>query len=186
MKFGQLLEHLKNTFYLQNNGKNGAERLVPDLFFFKKKKRSFTRGESKWLAASFQYISIAFNLAYRINKLYKTLRLLIQRYAQFWFFRKGPGTIFSTYFFFWDFSRKIFFRLYSINWPHFIAWLPLLFKILDHMCITIVCFPGCDVCFLGYNFEVNLIFLIKPFFYMTKNSWQTFNGPEDEKAFVVK
>ena len=39
MKFGQLLEHLKNTFYLQNNGKNGAERLVPDLFFFFKKKK---------------------------------------------------------------------------------------------------------------------------------------------------
>ena len=108
MKFGQLLEHLKNTFYLQNNGKNEAERLVPDLFFFFKKKRSFTRGESKWLAASFQYISIAFNLAYRINKLYKTLRLLIQRYAQFWFFRKGPGTIFSTYFFFEIFQEKYF------------------------------------------------------------------------------
>ena len=28
------------------------------------------------------------------------------------------------------------------------------------MCIPIVCKPGCDV----MNFEVNLIFLIKPFF----------------------
>ena len=31
------------------------------------------------------------------------------------------------------------------------------------MCIAIVCFPGCDV----INFEINLIFLINLFFYMT-------------------
>ena len=33
-------------------------------------------------------------------------------------------------------------------------------EILGNMCIAIVCKPGCDV----MNFEVNLIFLIKPFF----------------------
>ena len=32
------------------------------------------------------------------------------------------------------------------------------------MCIAIVCFQGCDV----INFEINLIFQIKSFFYMTK------------------
>ena len=40
------------------------------------------------------------------------------------------------------------------------VWLPLLYEILGDMCIAIVCKPGCDV----RNFEVNLIFLIKPFF----------------------
>ena len=33
------------------------------------------------------------------------------------------------------------------------VWLPLLCKILDNMCIAIVCQPGCDV----MNFEVNLL-----------------------------
>ena len=42
--------------------------------------------------------------------------------------------------------------------------LPLLFEILSNMCIAIVCFPGCNV----INSEINLIFLIKPFSYMTK------------------
>ena len=32
--------------------------------------------------------------------------------------------------------------------------------------IAIVCFPGCDV----INFEIDLVFLIKPFFFMTKKS----------------
>ena len=38
-----------------------------------------------------------------------------------------------------DFSRKVFFMLYFINWPNFIAWLLLLLKILGNMCIAIVC-----------------------------------------------
>ena len=58
------------------------------------------------------------------------------------------------------FWRKIILLLYSINWPNFIVWLFLLFEILGNMCIAIVCKPGCD----AMSFEVNLIFLIKPFF----------------------
>ena len=54
----------------------------------------------------------------------------------------------------------MFILLYFINWPCVIAWLPLLRDILSNMCIAIVCLPGSDV----MNFEVNLIFLIKPFF----------------------
>ena len=39
-------------------------------------------------------------------------------------------------------------------------WLLLLCEISGNICIAIVSEPGCDV----MNFEVNLIFLIKPFF----------------------
>ena len=60
----------------------------------------------------------------------------------------------------YDFSRKTFLMLYSINWPNFIAWLSLFLETLGNMCIAIVCYPGCDV----MDFEINLIFLIKPFF----------------------
>ena len=38
-----------------------------------------------------------------------------------------------------DFSRKMVFMLYSINWPNFIVWLPLPLEILGNMCITIAC-----------------------------------------------
>ena len=41
----------------------------------------------------------------------------------------------------------------------------LLSEILGNMCIALVCKPGCDV----MNFEVNLIFLIKPFFLYVQN-----------------
>ena len=72
--------------------------------------------------------------------------------------------------------------LYSINWPNFIVWLPLLFEILGNMCIAIVCFLGCDV----ITFEINIIFLINPVFYLTKKSRLKFKYLYDEKPFKVK
>ena len=47
------------------------------------------------------------------------------------------------------------------------------------MCIAIVYEPGYD----AINFEVNLIFLIKPFFWMTKMSWQKLKYLENKKSF---
>ena len=83
------------------------------------------------------------------------------------FLEKGLGIVsppHSVY----DFQRKMFFILYYINCPNFIVWLPLLFEILDDMCVANVCFPGCDV----INFEISLILLFKPLFYMTEKSRQ--------------
>ena len=73
------------------------------------------------------------------------------------FLDKGLGIV-SPVYFEYDFSIKMFF-VYFINWPNFIAWLPLLLEILGYMCIAIVCYPGCDI----IDFEINLIFLIEPF-----------------------
>ena len=69
--------------------------------------------------------------------------------------------------------------LYSINWLNFIVWLALILEMLGNMCMTIFCFPGCDV----INFEINFVFLIKPFFYMPKNWRQKFKYFESEKSF---
>ena len=81
--------------------------------------------------------------------------------------------------FVYDFSRKHFLVLHFINWPKFIVWLPSLLEILGNMCITIVCKLGCHV----RNFVINLIFLIKPFCYMTKKSRQKFKYLENKKSF---
>ena len=79
--------------------------------------------------------------------------------VNFDFLDKGLAIV-SLAYFAYDFSTKMFLMLYSINWPNFIPWLPLLLEILGNMCIAIVCYPGCDV----MDFETNLIFLIEPFF----------------------
>ena len=77
--------------------------------------------------------------------------------------------------FLYDFSRKMFLVLYSFNWPKFIAWLRFFLEILVNICIAIVYFSNCDFT----NFETNLIFQIKPFFYKTKNE-EKFNYLEEK------
>ena len=56
----------------------------------------------------------------------------------------------------------MFFLLYSTNWPNFIAWFS--FLRFWTICVLQFCFPGRHV----INLEINLIFLIRSFFYMTK------------------
>ena len=106
---------------------------------------------------------------------------MIQRHAQIWFFSIGCSNSFFTRFWvrFW---RKIFLMIYSINWRNFIVWLSLLLEILDNVCIAILCFQGFD----AINFEIDLIFLIKSFFYLSKKSWRASKYLENKKAFKVK
>ena len=138
------------------------------------------------------------------TKLYRTLDSWSRDMLNFYFLEKYLG-IFCSAHLVPDFSRKIFLKLCSINWPNFIAWLPLLLdKMVEcwinvwlngwvfgydlnefeshcsHlMFIAIVRWPGCDV----INFEITLIFLIKLFFYMTKKSRQKYKYLENKKSF---
>ena len=68
------------------------------------------------------------------------------------FLEKGLGIVSPSHFEY-DFSGKI----CSINWPNFIAWLPLLLQILGKVCIASVRFPACNV----VSFEINFVFLDK-------------------------
>ena len=77
------------------------------------------------------------------------------------------------------FSRKIFIVLYSIIWPNFIVWLPLLLKILGNMCIVIIPCPVCDV----INFETIHNSLIKLCFYIIKKSGQKGKYLKNDKSF---
>ena len=109
----------------------------------------------------------------------KNFRLLIQKYTQFWFFRKGSATSFSTIFSVWFFKKNVS-QLYSINWPNFIAWLSLLVDILGKRCIIIICFPICN----DMNFEINLRFLIRPFSYIIEKSEQKTKYFQRKKSFL--
>ena len=94
---------------------------------------------------------------------------------------KGLGIVSQSHFVY-NFSRKLFLMLYSINWLNFIVWLALILEMLGNMCMTIFCFPGCDV----INFEINFVFLIKPFFYMPKIEDKNLNILRAKRALKVK
>ena len=97
------------------------------------------------------------------------LKLLCERLAQikpFFFFKKKKRRLelISLHHFLHDFLRKMFLKSYSSNWPNFVVWLSLRFEILGNTYTASICFVVYEV----INFEVNLIFLIKPFFCTTK------------------
>ena len=81
-------------------------------------------------------------------------------------------------FFLYSFSRKVFLILYSINWPNFISWLPLLLEILDSICIVNIFCSACNT----IHFEINLRFFIKPLF-STRKSWQKCKYLKNEQSF---
>ena len=84
------------------------------------------------MVCSFHNISIALKLAYNRNKLFKTLHYWSRNMLNFEFLDKGLGMVSSVYFVY-NFSRNMFLMLYSINWPSFIVWLPLLLEILGNI-----------------------------------------------------
>ena len=92
------------------------------------------------------------------------------------FSEKGLGLV-SLPHFVYDSSRKMFVVLHFINWPRFIVRLLLLLE-MGNMYIIIVC----ELCFDVIKSEINLIFLIKPFRYMSKKSRQKLKYLENEKS----
>ena len=120
-------------------------------------------------------------MPYNNNKLYKILEYLSRYMLNFGFSEKVLRLV-SPPHFAHDFSSKMFVMLLSINWPDFIVLSSLLFEILGNMCIKIASYPDCDV----IKFEINLIFLIKPFRSMTKKTRQKLKYLENEKRIWGK
>ena len=131
MELGQLVEYNKRNIFLQKLWRKWSREFSsrPFLIFWKS-----LLAKSKWFATYFQNISIALNLAYNKNKLYKTLDYWSRDMLNFNFSEKGLGLV-SPPHLVYDFSRKMFLMLHSIDWANFIVWLPLLLEILHNMCI---------------------------------------------------
>ena len=172
MTFGPLTEYNKRNIFCKNHG---LGRLV--FFFFKKKKKLFVRWKQVVCSLLSKYFDSP-QLAYNKNKLYKTLNYWSRDMLNLNFSEKGLGLI-STLHFVYNVSTKMFLMLYSTNWSNFIVWMPLFLEIMDNICVVIICQPGCDV----IKFQINIIFLIKLFCCMTKNSRQKLKHHENEKSF---
>ena len=106
-------------------------------------------------------VLIAINMSYK-KTLYKTLDYWM---LSFDLLGKGLGIVFPPIVVY-DFSRKMFLKLYCMNWPNVIVWMPLLLEILELYWNCL--FPVFDI----VNFVFNLVFWIKQFFYVAKKSWE--------------
>ena len=125
IKFGQLIEYNKRFVFFKNYTENKARRLVPDLFIF---------SNMTWKQVVRSLVSTLFDspqLVIKKTKLYKTLDHWSRDMLNYNFSEKSLGLV-SPAHFVYDFSRKLFLVLHSIN------WLPLLHQILGIMRIAIV------------------------------------------------
>ena len=130
---------------------------------------------------------VALNLVYNKNRLYKTLNFDTEIYSILTF-QKRTWKQFLYHTLFIIFQEKCFscyIRLTDLTKFHIRIAIAseildiMCIEILENMYIVIVCLPGCDV----IKFQINLTFLIKPFFYMTKRPRKKFKYLENEKSF---
>ena len=136
LKFTQVKECNNRNIFLQKSCKKWVrETSSRPLFIFYKR---FIWAKSKWSATQFQSLSIALNLANNQNRIYKTLEYWSRHMLDFDILEKSLRIV-PLLHFMYDFSRKVFLILYSIDWANFIDWLPLLSEILVNTCIAIVC-----------------------------------------------
>ena len=126
MKFGKLIKYNERNIFLQKSCRKWGSETTS--------RPRFIRGKSKWPPAWLQYISIALNLAYSKNKQYKTLHYWSRDIVNFDFLEKGLGISFPSHFVY-DFSRKMFLILFSINRPNLLSDFPFLLEILDNIYI---------------------------------------------------
>ena len=154
------------------------EKLFPDPFL-KKSKLSISLDQ---LSKVLHIFFIACQVEDYGNILKLSSRPLISTlYKAFLKTKRGLQLVYLPHFLH-DFRRKTFLLLYFINWPNFIVWLLLLREVLTNMCIAIVSFRGCDV----INFEINLIFLIKPYLSTwPKSQDKNLNILRTKRAFKV-
>ena len=135
MKLGQLIECNMRKIFLENHTQNLGERLVPDLFLKNGNWAYFWINSLRFYAVCFYFTPTKELLKYIENKLQTTCFHLI---LCFFKNKKRSGTSLSASFF-TSCLRKNIPLFQSINWPGFIAWLPLLPEILGNMCIAMIC-----------------------------------------------
>ena len=140
MKFGQLIEYEKRKTFLHKSCKKCGRE---------------TKSRPLFIFKTALYEGKASCLQYR------TLDYWFRNKLNFDLLEMGLGIVSPAHF-----ENVSCLMLSSMNWPNSIVWLFLFIMILGNMCIPIVYFGDCEI----MDFEINLVFLIKPFFYLTKKS----------------
>ena len=164
---------MRNVF-LQNSCRTwGRETSYRSLFIFKK---LFIR--RKQVVSILSMFSFSYSVLIYFGRPLVGLTMKTRNKLNFDFLWKGLGLASPPYLAY-DFPRKSFLMLCSINWPNFIVWLSLLLQILDIMYIVIT---GCQVCDVQ-NFGINNSFLFYQFFYITKMLAQNCKHLENEQNF---
>ena len=137
MKRGQLIKYSGEILFFKNYAKNEAWRLVPDLFLlFKKALYNIKASGPHFSFHIFWWVS---TWAWNKNKFitFQTVNSEVlqkgQNLQNLW---KDLGLDLPHLVY--DFSRKMFLMLYSINWLNFCVWLTLILEMLGDRYMEII------------------------------------------------
>ena len=136
MKLCQLKECNMKNIFLEKSTQNMMEKLVVDPFLKNWNGAFLWINSLRFYTVCFYFMPSWGLLKYIETKLQTIFFYLILSFLKK--IKKGLGLV-SLPHFPHNFWRKNFLLLYSINWPSFIVWLPLLLEILLNRCIAIVC-----------------------------------------------
>ena len=163
MKLGQqnIQQNIpREIFFFENYAKNEAWKLVPDYFLFFKKALYQLKASGLLLDfIIFRQHSNQHAIETNCLKLYT----IDPEICSILIFQIRVWEQFLQLILCMIFQPKYFSCYILLAEQISYIWLSLLLEILGNMSIEIVYYPGCDV----MDFEINLIFLIEPFFYMT-------------------
>ena len=84
-------------------------------------------------------------------------RQTASNFRLFWYFIKWSENGFTTTLSVWFFKKNIFHVMFYVNWPNLITWF---LYFLRYWSTCVLQFGVCNV----INFEISIIFQIKPFF----------------------
>ena len=163
MKFGLLIE----TFFLKNHSHNVVVKLFHDPFL---KDQTWTY---PWINGLKVFIVC------QVKGYLKTVKISHRSLAFTWYKtnKTESGTSLPTLFSAWLLNKNISLVIfYWLNKVHCLV----AFTLWDiGQYVYFVCLSGCDI----INFEIILIFQIKPFFQHDKKSTQNFKYLDNEKSF---
>ena len=139
MKFPQLIVYKMRNIFVEKSYIKCDGETVPRPFSKKKNWAYLCIKSLKFYAVCFYHMpSLDIYIIYNILKL-SSRPIAFNSFKAFSKKTNRGRELVSLPHFLHDFWRRMFLLLYSINWPNFIVWLPLIREILGNMCTVIVC-----------------------------------------------
>ena len=126
------LDIIWETFFSENHSQNGVEKLFPDLFLKNQNQGYLWINSDKFSTVYMPNWGLSKYIEIKLQSICYYLKWSLWKKNQEEICNQSSSLIFCMIF------EKMLLLLCYINWPNFIAWLPVLYEILNNMCIATI------------------------------------------------
>ena len=126
------LDIIWKTFFSKNHSQNGVEKLFPDLVLKNQNQGYLWINSDKFSTVYMPNWGLSKYIEIKLQSICYYLKWSLWKKNQEEICNQSSSLIFCMIF------EKMLLLLCYINWPNFIAWLPVLCEILNNMCIATI------------------------------------------------